>query len=340
MGNHQQWNSTDDIPDLTGKHIIVTGGNRGLGYASAVEFAKKGAHVVITSRSKEKGQAAIAAIKNTVPNASLETMELDCSSFKSVRTFADEYTVKYGNGQLDALVNNAGIGSTKDYKRIETEDGHELTWQTNVWSACLLSQLLLPSLAKGATEEAPARIVFISSVTSTLPSVNMNIHDPESENNAKNKHWVYPNTKCADWMISNALSKRFLGSDDDRLKGRVHVNCAHPGFSSTDMTGGYGKIANLLFSQPASQGCLPQVRVATDPTLPSGSFCGPNTSSKISIQHLAMSLGMVPDNNAEPELYGSPVSSALVSPFAGDAELCEQLLQKVEEIIGAKFVLA
>lgn len=333
-----QWNSAD-IPDLTGKHIIVTGGNRGLGYASVVEFAKKGAHVVLTSRSKEKGEAAIADIKKGVPNASLETMELDCSSFKSVRAFADEYTAKY-NSQLDVLVNNAGIGSTKDYKRIETEDGHELTWQTNVWSACLLSQLLLPALANGATEEAPARIVFISSVMSTVPSVKIDIDNPESENNAKNKHWVYPNTKCADWMISNALSNRFLGSEDDRLKGRVHVNCAHPGFSSTDMTSGIGKISNFLFGQPASQGCLPQVRVATDPTLPSGSYCGPNTPTKISMQHLARIVGMIPSGNAEPELYGSPVLSAMVSPFAGDAELCEKLLQKAEEIIGAKFVLA
>lgn len=335
-----QW-SIADIPDLTGKHVIVTGGNRGLGYASAVEFAKKGAHVVITSRSKEKGEAAIADIKKDLPSASLVTMELDNSSFKSVRAFAEEYTAKYNN-KLDVLVNNAGIGLTQDYKRVETEDGHELTWQTNVWSACLLAQLLLPALADGATEEAPARVVFISSVTATMSSVKINVDDPESENNASEKHWVYPNTKCADWMIVNALSKRFLGSEDDRLKGRVHVNCAHPGYSSTDMTSGLGlgKMAEFLFSQPASRGCLPQVRVATDPTLPSGSYCGPNTSTKLSVQHLLALTGLDPDLNPEPELYGSPVPSAMVSPFAGDAELCEKLLQKAEEIIGAKFCLA
>ena len=334
MGN--KW-SNADIPDLTGKHIVVTGGNRGLGYASVVEFAKKGAHVVLTSRSKEKGEAAIAEILKSVPNASLETMELDCSSFESVRAFVDQYKAKYDN-KLDILLNNAGIAEMKDYARIETGDGHEITWQTNVWSACLLSQLLLPTLANGATEESPARIVFISSVTATMPNVKINVDDPESENvaNSDEKFWTYPNTKCADWMISNALTKRIETSS---LKGRVYATCAHPGFSSTDMTGGLGKVTNLLIGMPASQGCLSQVRVATDPTVTSGAFYGPNTQTKISIQHGLSFFGMA-GHNADPECYGSPVPSALVSPFASDEELCEKLLKKSEEIIGAKFDIA
>mmetsp|Transcript_5141 Transcript_5141/g.7444 ORF Transcript_5141/g.7444 Transcript_5141/m.7444 type:complete len:335 (+) Transcript_5141:14-1018(+) len=329
----KQW-TTADIPDLTGKYIIVTGGNRGLGYASVIEFAKKGAHVVLTSRSKEKGEAAIAEIKKSVPNASVETMELDCSSFKSVRTFVEQYKAKYNN-KLDVLLNNAGIGETKDYKRIETEDGHEITWQTNVWSACLLSQLLLPTLAEGATEESPARIVFISSVQSTLPKVKINIKDPENENFSKKegRYWAYPNTKCADWMISNALVKRL---EESPRKGRVLTVCAHPGFSSTEMTSGFGKMANMMFGMPPSKGCLPQVRVSTDPTIPSGAFYGPNTNTKLSLQHALAFFGKA-GNNAEPELYGHPTASALFSPLAEDEELCEQLLKKSEEIIGATF---
>jgi len=331
MGN--QWSSAD-IPDLTGKHIIVTGGNRGLGYASVVEFAKKNAHVVLTSRSKEKGEAAIAAIKKSVPNASIETMELDCSSFQSVRTFVDEYKATHGN-KLDVLLNNAGIENT-NYIRIETEDGHEMTWQTNVWSACLLSQLLLPTLANGATKEAPARIVFVSSAYATHPSVKINTDDPECENNAGKKFWAYPNTKCADWMISNALTKRLVTSS---IKDRVLAVCAHPGFSSTDMTDSFGKVLNMMMGMPASKGCLSQVRVATDPSVPAGAFYGPNTSTKISLQHGLGILGKA-GSNAEPELYGSPMPSVLVSPFASDEELCEKLLVKAEEIIGAKFDLA
>jgi len=330
MGN--QW-SIVDIPDLTGKHIIVTGGNRGLGYASVVEFVKKGAHVVLTSRSKEKGEAAIALIKKSVPNANLETMVLDCSSFKSVRAFSDAYKSKYD--KLDVLLNNAGIAQTEDFMRIETEDGNEMTWQTNVWSACLLSQLLMSTLANGTTQEAPARIVFVSSVRATMKSVRINADDPESENNARDKFWVYPNTKCADWMISKALHERLETSS---LKGRVLATCAHPGFSSTDMTAGFGRVLNMMMGMPASKGCLPLVRVATDPTVTSGSFYGPNTATSISLQHGFGLIGMA-GNNPEPELYGAPMPSVLTSPYTGDKKLCEILLIKAEEITGAKFDL-
>jgi len=331
-----RWSSAE-IPDLTGKHIIVTGGNRGLGYASVVEFAKKGAHVVLTSRSNEKGEAAIAAIQKSVPNASLATMELDCSSFQSVRAFAAEYKAKYGT-KLDVLVNNAGMMKTGgQHPRIETKDGHEITWQTNVWSACLLSQLLLPTLANGATHEAPARIVFISSLLATRPSVKINVDDLENDTNVDHDFGFYPNTKCADRMIPNALTKRFEATSS--LNGRVLAICAHPGFSSTEMTNGVGRVVNTLLGMPASQGCLSQVRVATDPNIPSGAFYGPNTLTKISLQHVLGLFGMM-GHNAEPEFYGSPMPSALVSPFASDEELCEQLLKKAEEIIGAKFELA
>jgi len=105
------------------------------------------------------------------------------------------------------------------------------------------------------------------------------------------------------------------------------------------MTGGAGKVANALIGMPPSQGCLSQVRVATDPTIPSGAFYGPNTPTKFSLQHGLAMFGMTA-GNAEPELYGSPMPSALVSPFARDEKLCEQLLEKAEEIIGAKFGIA
>ena len=331
MGN-SQWSSAD-IPDLTGKRIIVTGGNRGLGYASVVEFAKKGAHVVLTSRSKEKGLEAISEILKVVPNASLETMELDCSSFRSVREFVKEYQAKHDT--LDVLLNNAGISRTKGFQRINTEDGNEMAWQTNVWSACLLSQLLLPTLTKDSSKDNPSRIVFVSSGTSVKPKVKINTEDPESENLAKNeKYWAYPITKCADWMISNALSKRLETSS---LKGKVLAVCAHPGFSSTDMTAVLGGLQNALMGMPASQGCLSQVRVSTDPKVSSGAFYGPTTPTKLSLQH---ALALFDAQTYPPELYGSPEPSQLVSPFANDEESCEKLLQKSEEIIGAKFDIA
>lgn len=327
MGN--QW-STADIPDLSGKRIIVTGGNRGLGHASALELAKKGASVVITSRSMVKGEAAIAEIRKAVPDADVSAMELDLSSFASVRSFAAAYKEKYGN-DVHVLLNNAGVANDDD--RVTTDDGHELLWQTNVWSAVLLTQLLLPSLAEGATEEKPARVVFLSSVTSTMAKVKMNADDPESEGLGK-KLWAYPHTKCADWMIVNALTKRFKESSS---KGKVQALCAHPGFSSTDMTSGLGGLANIVMGMPASKGCLPQVRACVDPDAKGGEFYGPNTPH-YSLQHLFKYMGA--KLNKEPEMYGAPVHSKLESPYASDAELCEKLLCKAEEVVGAKFDIA
>ena len=275
------------------------------------------------------GESAICEIRKTVPNADIVTMELDCSSFQSVRTFAKEYKKTYGN-KLDVLLHNAGMASDDASK---TQDGHEVTWQTNVWSACLLTQLLLPTLAEGATEEAPSRIVFVSSVTCQTPGFN--IDDPENStyNHSGEEIPAYPFTKLADWMISNALAKR-LGQSTS-WNGRVRTATAHPGWSSTDITTHLGPIMNTLLGMPASQGCLPQVRVSIDPTVPSGAFYGPKTPTKFSLQHAFTLLGIL--SFPVPELYGSPAPSAIVSPFASDEEMCEKLLQKAEEIIGARF---
>src|SRR5947207_10004715 len=99
--------TTDNISDLNGKVIIVTGANSGIGFETAKELTRKGAHVVLACRSMEKGSAAAQYIHVEIRNARLEPMVLDLTSLKSVHAFAETFSAAHD--RLNVLVNNAGI---------------------------------------------------------------------------------------------------------------------------------------------------------------------------------------------------------------------------------------
>ena len=99
--------TAEQMPDLSGKIVIVTGANSGLGYEGARELARKGALVVLACRNPDKGRAALEAIRSEQPSASLELMELDLASLASVRAFAKAFLDKHQ--RLDVLCNNAGV---------------------------------------------------------------------------------------------------------------------------------------------------------------------------------------------------------------------------------------
>jgi NAD(P)-dependent dehydrogenase (short-subunit alcohol dehydrogenase family) len=94
-----------NIPDLTGTTAIVTGANRGIGYATARALARKGATVILACRNKDKGEAAVRQIAQEHPEAKAALMQLDLSDLASVRRFADEFISHYD--RLDILINNA-----------------------------------------------------------------------------------------------------------------------------------------------------------------------------------------------------------------------------------------
>ena len=87
--------TTADMPDLTGKVIIVTGANSGIGYEAAKEFARKGARTILACRSMEKAEAAFALLKDEVPDAPIAIMQLDLASLASVNKFAEAFKAKY-----------------------------------------------------------------------------------------------------------------------------------------------------------------------------------------------------------------------------------------------------
>jgi NAD(P)-dependent dehydrogenase (short-subunit alcohol dehydrogenase family) len=93
MSKQQKW-TTNDIPDQSGKTVIITGANSGLGYESTLALVEKGADVVMACRNTQKGQVAMAPILDANPGASLKVMPLDLSDLDSVRAFTEAFQQK------------------------------------------------------------------------------------------------------------------------------------------------------------------------------------------------------------------------------------------------------
>ncbi|MEM7336089.1 MAG: SDR family NAD(P)-dependent oxidoreductase, partial [Chloroflexota bacterium] len=128
----------NDMPDLTGKVVVITGANSGLGLESTKMMAAKGATIVMACRNVSKAEKAKAEVLKSVPNANLDLMALDNSDLASVRAFADAFKAKYD--RLDILLNNAGVMAIP---RTETADGFEMQLGVNHLGHFALTGLLL-----------------------------------------------------------------------------------------------------------------------------------------------------------------------------------------------------
>jgi NAD(P)-dependent dehydrogenase (short-subunit alcohol dehydrogenase family) len=139
--------------------ILITGATDGLGRALAAELAAGGASLLIHGRDDERGNATIAEIRERSGNATLRWLRADLASLEEVRALARQVADECE--RLDALVNNAGIGTTLpgDGGRMESRDGYELRFAVNYLAGYLLTRSLLPLLQ----HSAPARVVNVSS---------------------------------------------------------------------------------------------------------------------------------------------------------------------------------
>mmetsp|Transcript_43771 Transcript_43771/g.81695 ORF Transcript_43771/g.81695 Transcript_43771/m.81695 type:complete len:357 (-) Transcript_43771:93-1163(-) len=139
--------------NYSGKLVVVTGGDSGLGYATALSFARHGAKVVLGNRNQTHGQLAAANISK-ITGTVVDALPLDLSSLASVRAFAKQFYAKHGD-ELQILVNDAGIGGPS----VLTKDGFELVFQVDYLGHFLLTELLLPALRRGG----PSRVVNVAS---------------------------------------------------------------------------------------------------------------------------------------------------------------------------------
>jgi NAD(P)-dependent dehydrogenase (short-subunit alcohol dehydrogenase family) len=270
MSDGKKW-SADDLPDLSGKTIVVTGGNSGIGYEAAIQFARRQARVVLACRNMDKASAASERITALAPGASVEAMALDLSSLASVRGFADAFKAR--NRMLHVLCNNAGVMAIP-YSR--TADGFEMQFGTNHLGHFALTGLLLDRLlaADGA------RVVNVSSGAHRMGQIHF---DDLKLEHGYGKWRAYGQSKLANLLFTYELQRRIEAAGAKLIS----VAC-HPGYAATNlqamgprMSGSAVMetmmgLANRLFAQSAAMGALPTLYAAAAPDLRGGEYIGPD----------------------------------------------------------------
>ncbi|MCU1498091.1 MAG: dehydrogenase, short-chain alcohol dehydrogenase like [Acidimicrobiales bacterium] len=199
-------------PDLTGKVVVITGANSGIGLETAVALASMGATLVMTARSRPKGEAALALVQARSGSTSVVLGDLDLASFASIRAFAAWFLGAYD--RLDVLVNNAGL--IVDTRR-ETAEGFEEMIGVNHLGHFLLTSLLQDRLVASA----PSRVVVLSSVAHRYAFAGLNRADLHSRESFGGMS-TYAQSKLANALFAAELARRVEGAG-------VTVNAVHPG---------------------------------------------------------------------------------------------------------------
>lgn len=248
-----------DMPDLSGQTIVVTGASSGIGSEAARELCAHGSHVVLAVRDVEKGRL---VAKDFV--GSYEVRDLNLADLESVRTFAAEWT-----GDLDVLINNAGIMMAPAFRTI---DDFELHFGTNHLGPFALTNLLLPHIT--------GRVVTVSSIVHRRGRIHF--EDLHFDNRLYNAMTAYQDSKLANLLFTLELQRR-LGEQGSA----VRAIAAHPGIARTNLVahvkgvnGFVNSLAQRLFND-AHMGALPLLFAATE-DIPGGCYVGPR-----GIGHLA-----------------------------------------------------
>ncbi|MCG8392952.1 MAG: oxidoreductase [Pseudomonadales bacterium] len=251
----------DRIPDLTGKTILVTGANSGIGLEAVKLFAANGAEVIMACRNTGKAEAAADDVRGSVPDAKLVIMALDLADLASVSAFAN--AVKERFSKLDVLLNNAGLMAPPLQR---TKDGFEIQFGTNHLGHFALTGQLLDLLEAA---DAP-RVVQISSLAhrgGKLMWGNLNAEK-------KYARWpFYGQSKLANLIFAKDLNRRL-----EKSGSKIRAYAAHPGYSATHLqdTVPAGGLFNAIMAQSAEKGCLPGVMAATSPDVKPGGYYGPD----------------------------------------------------------------
>ena len=241
------------------KTALITGANTGLGFEMAQSLAGQGAHVVVGGRNREKVEAAIQTIGDTVPNASLEAGIVDLNSLASVEAFAKAF--RKSHERLDILINNAGVMVPPEGR---TEDGFETQFGVNFVAHFALTGHLYDLL--NATPES--RIVTLSSIGHRGASIDFDNFRGEKPY----EPWrEYGQSKLADLMFALELDRRL------RAKGSHILSlAAHPGVSQTELTRNLGPVPAGISMMSPADGAAPTLVAATSPDVISGQYWGPD----------------------------------------------------------------
>ncbi|WAC54296.1 oxidoreductase [Gordonia sp. SL306] len=245
--------STSDIPDQSGRTVVITGANSGLGAETAKALAEAGAEVILACRNAQKADVVAREIGSAATVAQLDLADLD-----SVRAFADGLT------GADVLINNAGVMAIPLGR---TAQGFEMQMGTNHLGHFALTALVLPKIT--------GRVVTLSSTMHQMGRIDLG--DLNWDKRRYRRWRAYGDSKLANLMFGKELADRLAAA------GSATASLiAHPGYAATELQGKSGTVedvfmnaANKIFAQSAAAGALPSLYAATSPDATSGTFYGP-----------------------------------------------------------------
>jgi NAD(P)-dependent dehydrogenase (short-subunit alcohol dehydrogenase family) len=245
-----------DVADMTGKTVVITGGNSGIGLETAVALARAGAKTLITARDPARGEAAVAVIRARSGRDDVDLVVFDLGSATSIQAGATAILERCS--RIDVLVNNAGHFLSD---RRETKDGYEATFGVNHLGPFLLTELLLDRIK----ESAPSRIVNVASTAHKGASKGLDFADLHSRRAYRGMQ-AYSKSKLANIYFTTELARRLEGTG-------VTVNCLHPGTVSTGFAqdGDYSGLFTLgikvakPFMLSAARGARTSVYLASSP---------------------------------------------------------------------------
>ena len=311
MSDKKPW-TADEIPDLSGKTIVVTGANSGIGLEAAREFARKHADVILACRDLGKARTAAADITASAPGAKVDVMELDLSNLASVRGFSDAFHLQ--RQTLHVLCNNAGVMAIP-YR--QTADGFEMQFGTNHLGHFALTGLLLDRLL--ATDGA--RVVNVASGAHRMGKIRF---DDLQWKNGYRKWMAYGQSKLANLLFTLELQRKVDAAGKKLLAVACHpgyaatnLQAAGPRMSGSSMLESVFSVANSVLAQTAAMGALPTEYAAVAPDVHGGDYIGPD--------------GMA-------ELWGNPVRVGR-SAAAQDSAVASRLWEVSEQLTNMHYPL-
>ena len=229
--------------NISEKIILITGANRGIGYAVANELAKVNSSLILACRNKSEGLKAKEKIEITSGNKKICVLPLDLASFSSIRRFCKEFS-KYFQ-RLDVLINNAGIFTMDEEK---TEDNLEMTMGINYFGTFLLTNLLIPFLEKSKE----GRIINV--VSDAFKKGKLDVNNIEKRQTTGMK--AYTASKYALVQFTTLLAEKVGGTN-------ISVNAVHPGHVNSgiwNFNKWYAPIFRLFskaFMSNSTEGAIP-----------------------------------------------------------------------------------
>lgn len=301
------WQASD-MPALTGKRMLVTGGTSGMGFEDALALSGAGAQVIIAARNGQRGAESIERIRAQVPDARVRFEQLDLADLASVRSLAQRLNAE--GEMLDVLINNAAIMAPP--QRGVSRDGFEMQLATNFLGHFALTGLLLPSLRKSSDP----RVVMLASIAVNRGRINFD--DLQSERDY-NPYAAYAQSKLACLMMAFELQRRSLAND-----WGIRSVAAHPGVAVTELVE-RGPGLQSEFAQEwakdrdvyhsAAQGALSSLFAATAAEAEGGRYYGPTGA----------------------EEKRGPLGLAKVPEAAADADDAARLWSVAERLTGVRY---